>query len=171
MLKNIKPRILELLSKDLGSADSFKTISDIANELKVAYSHAHKFVAELADADVLKIQKIGNAKICRLNLRNPLTLSHLALIESKKTSDWIKKDMRAAKILERVEQIKDSVHAIILINNKFIIIVPEKIKDADFRIFKNRKVINQRDLKKDIQFYKHKGVIIHGSEKFWSMIS
>lgn len=168
MLKNIKPRILELLSKDL---DSLKTISDIAKELKVAYSHAHKFIAELEFENIIKTQNIGNAKICRLNLKNPLTLSHLALLESKKTSDWIKKDKRADKILERVEQIKDSVHSIILINNKFIIIVPEKIKDADFRIFKNRKVINQREMKKDIQFYKHKGMIIHGSEKFWSLIS
>ncbi len=167
MENTLKARIIELLSKDL---DTFYSISDLAKKLSVAYSHAHLFINKLAAEKIVNIQKIGNVSVCRLNLKNQLTLTNLAVIEAKKTSEWLSKNPHAEKIVEKIELVKDSVHSVLLKNNKVILIVPEKITGVDFSSFRNRTVMNVEHLNKNRHYYKD-CVVLYGAEKFWSMIS
>lgn len=167
MAETLKTRIIGLLSRDF---DRLFSISDISKELEVAYSHAHTFIKHLAKEEIISTQKIGNALVCRVNMGNPQTLAHLALLSYKKTKEWQKKDVRAKKILERVNKIQDSIHSALLHNNKVILVVPESVSSRDFAIFKNRKVINRNELVRDKKHYLN-CIILHGAEKFWSLLS
>lgn len=167
MAETLRKRIIELLSKDL---DKFYSISDIAKKLGVAYSHAHSFVGQLAEQNVIKIQKIGNVSVCRLNLKEQMTLAYLCMIEYKKTSEWKKKNANSEKIMERIEKVKDNVHCVLVKNNKKIILVPESMPKPDMTIFRNRSVITRKQLIENKEFYKD-CVILHGAEKYWSLLS
>lgn len=166
MTVTLKYRIIELLAKDLATLYS---ISDIAKKLGVAYSHAHTFVKKLVKDNVINVQKIGNVSVCRLNLKQPATLSYLSLIESRKTAEWLRKNPQSSKILEKIDQVKDNIHAVLIKNNRIIIIVPEKITGADFSMFRNRAVMNRTHLARNKHYYKD-CIILHGAEKFWSFI-
>ena len=114
--------------------------------------------------------KIGNVSVCSLNLKSQLTLSYLSLIESRRTLEWINKNPQSSKLLERIEQVKDNVHSVIVKNNRVIFIVPEKITGVDFSMFRNRTVINRMHLAKNKHYYKD-CIILHGAEKLWSLMS
>ena len=166
MTVTLKYRIVELLSNDLSN---FFSISDIAKQLKVVYSHAHSFVSKLVKEDVISIKKIGNVSVCSLNLSSPLAKSYLSMIESRRTLDWMKKNPQSSKLIEKIEQVKDNVHSILIKNNRIIIIVPEKITGVDFSMFRNRTIMNRTHLTKNKHYYKD-CIILHGAEKFWSLI-
>jgi hypothetical protein len=166
MAVTLKHRIIEFLSKE---TTALKSISDIARQLGVAYSHAHTFVGLLEKEGAIRIQKIGNVSVCRLDTKNAATLAYLSLIESRKTAEWLTKNPQAAKTIEKIELVKDSVHSVLVKNNRIILIVPEKISGADFSMFRNRTVMNHTHLKNNRQYYKD-CVILHGAEKFWSMM-
>ncbi|MFQ5474931.1 MAG: hypothetical protein ACE5DM_03785 [Candidatus Nanoarchaeia archaeon] len=133
MAKTLDSRIIDLLSRDIRKLYS---ISDIAKELGVAYSHAYLFVKRLIEQGVIATQRIGKTFVCRLNLKQPLTLARLAEVSYQRTSEWCKKDPRSEKLLSRVQMVKEGLHCVLLQNNKIILIVPDK--SGDFSIFKNR---------------------------------
>lgn len=166
MAVTLKHRIIEFLSKD---TTALKSISDIAKGLGVAYSHAHMFVGILEKEGAIRIQKIGNVSVCRLDLKSASALAYLSLIESGRTAEWFAKNPHSAKIIEKIELVKDSVHSVLVKNNKTIIIVPEKIAGADFSMFRNRTVMNHTHLRSNRQYYKD-AIVLHGAEKFWSMM-
>lgn len=166
MAVTLKYRIIELLSRDISKLHS---ISDIAKKLGVAYSHTHSFVIQLVKENVIDIQKIGNVSVCKLNLKSAMTRSYLSLIESRRTLDWMKKNPQASKTLDKLEIVKDSIHAAIIKGNRIILIVPEKIKGADFSMFRNRTIMSMEHLKQNKHYYTD-CVILHGAEKFWGMI-
>ena len=166
MVETLELRVVELLSRDL---DKLYSIADVAKELKVAYSHAYLFVKRLIELEIIITQNIGKMIVCRLNLKQPLTLARLSEIEYKKTLAWSKKDPRSTKLSERINLVKESVHCILLQNNKIIIIVPDTVLHTDFPVFKNRKVLSVHEFRKNKQFYK-KTIILHGAEKYWSLI-
>ena len=62
----------------------------------------------------IKIKKIGNVSVCSLNLRSQLGLSYLSVIESRRALEWIKKNPQSEKIIEKIEQIKDNVHSVLI---------------------------------------------------------
>jgi len=165
MPETLKNRIIELLSKDI---TEFYSISDIAKKLDVAYSHAYLFVSRLSKEDVVKIKKIGNVSICSLNLKSQITTSYLSLIESKKAHEWMIKNPQSEKILERIDKVKDSIHAALVKNNNIILIVPEKIANADFSVFRNRTVLTYAQFLKNMKYYKD-CIILYGAEKFWNL--
>jgi len=167
MVTTLKHRIIELLSRDPGELYS---ISDIAKRLGVAYSHAHGFVKTLVSEDVLLIKKIGNVSVCSLNLTAPMTLSLLSIIESRRALEWMKKNPQSAKLMERVEIVKDNVHCVLVKGNRVVLVVPEKIKGAEFSIFKNRVVLNHRQLRRKRKQYNDR-IVLHGAEKYWSLMS
>ncbi|MBW2966917.1 hypothetical protein KY362_00365 [Candidatus Woesearchaeota archaeon] len=163
----LKYRIIGLISKD---ADALFSISDIAKRLGVAYSHAHSFVVKLTKEDVLTIQKIGNVSVCRLNLKTPLTLSYLSVIESRKTLEWTKKNPHSKKIVGKIEDVRENVHCVLVKNNRIIIVTPEKIAGVDFTMFRNRTVITPRQLRSKRKLYSD-CIILHGAEKYWGLLS
>lgn len=167
MTVTLKHRIIELLSRDLHTLYS---ISDIAKSLGVAYSHAHTFIKTLVKEGIVDVKKVGNVSVCSLNLKSQLALSYLSLIESRRTAEWTSKNPQSAKILEKIEQVKDSVHSVLVKGNRIILIVPEKITGVDFSMFRNRTVMNRSHLAKNRHYYKD-CIILHGAEKFWSMLS
>lgn len=166
MTVTLRHRIIELLSRDIHNLFS---ISDIAKSLGVAYSHAHTFVKALAKEDIIHIKKVGNVSVCSLNLKSQLALAYLALIEARKTAEWKLKNPQSEKITEKIEQVKDSVHSVLIKGNRIIIIVPENITGVDFSIFRNRTVMNRTHFTKNMHYYKD-SVVLHGAEKLWSLI-
>jgi hypothetical protein len=166
MAVTLKYRIIEFLSKDISA---LKSISDIAKGLGVAYSHAHMSVMALEKEGALKIQKIGNVSVCKLELKSNAALAHLSAIESIRTSEWLAKNPQAAKIIDKIELVKDSVHSVLVKNNNITLIVPEKITGTDFSMFRNRTILNHNSLKSKRQYYKE-AIVLHGAEKFWSMM-
>ncbi|MFC1741675.1 hypothetical protein ACFL3V_04020 [Nanoarchaeota archaeon] len=167
MTATLKYRILGFLSED---TSLFHSISDISKRLGVAYSHAHMFVNKLVEEDVIRIQKIGNVSVCRLQLSFPLTLSYLSIVESRRTAEWMKKNPQSAKLFDKIESVKDNVHCVLLKNSRVIIVVPERLEGADFSMFRNRVVVNQRKLVKNKKMYGG-SVILHGAEKYWSLMN
>jgi hypothetical protein len=166
MPPTLKHRIIELLSRDA----SPKSISDIARRLEVAYSHAHSFTRQLISEDIVRTQKIGNVLVCSLNLKEPLTCSYLALIESERALGWKRKNPHFAKTLEKIDVVKDNVHAVLVKNNSIILVVPEHVSGADFSMFKNRTILTAYQLSKKREYYRE-CVILHGAEKFWSLMA
>jgi DNA-binding Lrp family transcriptional regulator len=166
MEQTLKHRIIELVSKDASEQHS---IADIAKKLGVAYSHAHTFVKKLVAEDVLRIKKIGNVSVCSLNLESQMTLAYLALIEAHRTKEWLAKNPHADKIIEKIALVRDSIHVAMIKNNNVILIVPEHISGADFSIFRNRSVMTSVQMLRNKKMYQD-AVILHGAEKYWSMM-
>ncbi|MBU0461838.1 MAG: hypothetical protein KJ574_04605 [Nanoarchaeota archaeon] len=166
MAESLELRIIELLSNN---PDKLFSIADIAKQLKVAYSHAHMFVSRLIAQQIISKQHVGKTIVCRLNIKQPLTLAKLSEISYKKTFEWSKKDPRAEKIFAKIEQVKENVHSVMLQNNKIIVVIPESAKNADFSIFPNRSVLTPYELRKNKNFYTNI-LILHGAEKYWSLI-
>ncbi len=163
----LKYRIIEYLSRDLGGLYS---ISDVGKSLGVAYSHAHSSIKQLVRDDVITIQKIGNVSVCRLNLKSPMALSLLSINSSRKASEWMKKNPQSSKIIEKIAVVSDNVHCVLVKGSNIILIIPEKIKGADFSMFRNRTVINKHQLLRKKKYYSD-AVVLHGAEKYWSFMS
>lgn len=165
MTVTLKYRILDLLSKD---TDALFSISDIAKKLGVAYSHAHFFIAKLMEEDVIKVQKIGNVSVCRLNLKQPLTLSYLSVIESRRALDWIRKNPHSDKIITHIGSVKDECHSVLIKNKHIIVIAPHR--SDSFKMFRNRSVIAPDELRRRRKQFSD-CIILHGAEKYWSLLS
>jgi hypothetical protein len=164
MVITLKHRIVELLSKDT----QLNSISDIARKLKVAYSHAYNFTKQLIRENVITTTKIGNVSVCRINLKEQIALSYISATEAHRAMYWKRKNPYAEKIIEKIDIVKDNVHAVLVKGSNVIIIVPEKIANVDFSMFRNRTVINRVQLKKRKRYYSD-AVILYGAEKYWSL--
>lgn len=165
MTETLKYRIIELLARDVHKLHS---ISDISKKLNAAYSHTHVFIKKLWEENVVVIEKIGNVSVCKLNLKNPVTISYLSLIESRRAAEWLNKNPHSKKITERIEKVKDNIHAVLIKNNKVVLVVPERISGADFSMFRNRTVISARELNKKVNVLEE-FVVLYGAEKYWSI--
>jgi hypothetical protein len=165
MKSTLDIRILELLSLD---QSALLSIRDISKRLTVAYSHAHLFIKKLSKENIIAIKKIGNVSICQLNFKNPLTLSYLSMIASTRTSEWISKNPHQSKLLENIRLMQDSIHCVLIKNNRIILIIPEHIQGVDFSVFRNRVVLSASKFTETIDYYKD-AVIIYGAEKFFSL--
>ena len=163
MAETLSERIIELLGNE---PEGLYSISDIAKRLGVAYSHAHSFVNDLIKTKIIEPKRIGRTIICRLNKNNPLTISALSTISYKRTAEWMKRDARSEKILERIEMIKDDIHTALLHGNKVVLVVPTMIKGVDFSIIKNRSVITFDQLRKNKKYYKD-CILLYGAEVYW----
>lgn len=73
-------RILELLSRNLFRRYSIREIM-IALKKK-SYSGVFNIIARLHEAGIIKIEKIGHSSICSLDIRSPVAVAHLALLEN-----------------------------------------------------------------------------------------
>jgi DNA-binding Lrp family transcriptional regulator len=166
MSVTLKHRIIELLSQDT----RHNSISDISKKLKVAYSHAHSFVKQLVKENIIRTEKIGNVLVCSLNLSEPLTVTYLSFMEAGRAAEWKRKNPHSAKIMEKIELVKDNVHAVLIRNNNVILLVPERITGVDFTMFRNRTVITRTQLKKKKAYYKD-CIILYGAEKYWSLLA
>jgi transposase len=166
MKETLNNRIIEFLAAE---TDKFYSISDIAKMLGVAYSHAHLFISRLSNEGIVRIQKIGNVSVCRLETKNMVTQAHLALMEAKKTQAWLAKNPHADNILEKISLVQDNVHCILLRNNQVIVVAPERIAGADYSMFKNRSVITAEKLERNSKQYKD-CVVLHGAAKYWNII-
>ncbi|MBT7366949.1 hypothetical protein HN814_01975 [Candidatus Woesearchaeota archaeon] len=172
LTRTLRFRIIELLASEL---DELITISEISKRLKVAYSHAHKFVQEMNAEGVLKIKKLGRVSVVQLNFEDQAIFGYLALIEYNKTKKWLNENPWAQRIYDKIKtksglsDLTDDIHCILYYKNKIIIVKPKKILDFDFKTFKLRDVITIDELKQNRE--KYRGVIIlHGAEKYWKLL-
>ncbi len=152
--------------KFLAYSDEFNSISDIAKKLECAYSHAHKFVMELSKEGVIKIQKVGNVSVCKLNINEGITLAYLSMISHVAGKKWREKNPQSEKILEKINTVKDKVHCVLVKGSKVIIITEF---DGNFGMFRNRTVINVQQLRKNIEYYKD-AVVLYGAECYWGLL-
>ena len=131
------------------------------------YSHAHLLINRLFKQGIIKKQNIGKTIICELDYLHPLTILTLARNSYNKTQQFIQKDKRSEKIYEKIQRIKDDVEIVLLQNHKIILITEQEKK---FKEFRNRKVININNFKKNKIFYE-KTIILYGAEKYWSVLT
>jgi hypothetical protein len=159
---NAKWGILEILSQD---HEALITIADVARALNIAYSHAHKYVYELINENVLKTKKVGKALTISLDVTRPQTRAYLALIAYKKTQEWQQKDPRATKILEKLHSIRNKFLCAFLHGNRIVFIVPDGCKNKEsFKNFRLRKIIEWKDF--NAKHYENI-LILAGAENYY----
>ena len=155
-------KIVELLSQN-----KLFSITKVAKDLGLAYSHAHLLINRLNKQGIIKKQNIGKTIICELDYLHPLTILTLAKNSYKVTQEFIKKDKRSEKLYEKIQRIKEDVEIVLLQNHKIILVTE---KEKKFKEFKNRKIITITNFKKNKNFYE-KAIILYGAEKYWSVLT
>ena len=109
-------RIIGLMRKEI---DKGKTILGISKELSIGYRPAYNHIAAMEKEGIIRIERIGHATYCRLNLNQPQTRHLLASFDLARKDELYKKHQKLKTILESlisklVEVHISSLHAIIL---------------------------------------------------------
>jgi len=94
------------------------TILEISKKLKIGYRPAYNHISEMEDEEIIKIEKIGGAKQCSLNLPNPKTRHFLESLDILKKEELYKENPRL-KLIDNLisklmERFMSKIHSIIL---------------------------------------------------------
>lgn len=113
-------KIIGLMRKDM---DSGQTIMEISKKLHIGYRPAHMHITEMEKEGIIRIERVGVAKQCRLNLQNPLTRHQLMALDMFKAEQVYKKNpkLKAAidGLIEKVtEQYLSKVQSIVLFGSQ-----------------------------------------------------
>ena len=178
MTGTLRERIIAHLGRDLNRLYS---ISDIAKALGAAYSHCNKFIRELAEDNIIKLIKISNSLICTLNLKEPLTIANLALIEYQNYNVWKKNKNnkpKAAKLNLFLNRVKDhmiQIDSLIISKTNILILVNEidgklknEIDKANLGI--SYMLIDRSNFYKMQENILNDHVVAYGAEKFWQYV-
>ena len=154
-------RILTLLAQERQELNS---ISDIAKKLKIAYSHAHRYVKLLQHKNVITIKKVGGALICSLNRSEPLTRALLAQRSYEHAQAWRKHNPHSEKIMQRVHELRAQLRIVAMHNKRVLIVPAENAQTSLLERFHNRKLLSQQEIHDP--YYKDV-VILYGAEHYW----
>ena len=108
-------KIIGLMRKDL---DKGLTILEISKLLKVGYRPAYNHISEMEKEGIIKIEKIGNSKQCKLNLDSPKTRHLLENLDIERKEELYQENLRL-KIIDNLiskltEKFMSEIHSIIL---------------------------------------------------------
>lgn len=90
-------KIVELMRKAI---DKGLTILEISKKLKIGYRPAYNHISEMEKEGIIKVQKIGNSKQCKLNLENPKTRHLLQEIDIKIKDELYNKNPKFKSVIE-----------------------------------------------------------------------
>ena len=108
-------KIIGLMRKDL---DKGLTILEISKLLKIGYRPAYNHISEMEKEGIIKIEKIGNSKQCKLNLDSPKTRHLLENLDIERKEELYQENLRL-KIIDNLiskltEKFMSEIHSIIL---------------------------------------------------------
>src|SRR3989344_3412646 len=92
-------KIIELMRKQL---DKGLTILEISKRLNIGYRPAHNHITAMEQEGIIQVEKVGNAKQCRLDLENERTRHLLAEIDIQKKKEIFNKNSKVKAILENM---------------------------------------------------------------------
>lgn len=109
-------KIIELMRSDL---DKGLTILDISKQLKIGYRPAYNHLIEMGKEGIVKIDKVGSSKQCKLNLINQNTKHLLQSLDIIKKENIYKSNPKLKMIIEGLiskltEKFISDLHSIVL---------------------------------------------------------
>ncbi len=109
-------KIVNLMRVDL---DKGLTILYISKKLKIGYRPAYMHIAGMEKEGLIKVEKVGNAKQCFLNLSNVNTKHLLEEVDITKKEELLKKTPKLRLVLEPLiqnlaERFVSELHSIVL---------------------------------------------------------
>jgi predicted nucleotidyltransferase len=113
-------RIIGLMREDV---DRGMTIMGISKKLKIGYRPAHMHITEMEKEGIIRIERVGVAKQCRLNLQNPLTRHQLMALDMFKAEQIYTKNTKLKAVIEGLidkvtEQYLSKVQSIVLFGSQ-----------------------------------------------------
>ena len=116
MKKETLLKIIGLMRKNL---DKGFTILEISKKLKIGYRPAYNHIHTMGEEGMIKIEKIGNAKQCSLNLNNAKCRHLLEELDILKKEGIYKENPKLKAIIENLiskltENFISEIHSIIL---------------------------------------------------------
>ncbi|MFH1917370.1 MAG: nucleotidyltransferase domain-containing protein [Nanoarchaeota archaeon] len=90
-------KIIGLMREDL---DRGQTIMGISKKLDIGYRPAHMHITEMEKEGMIRSEKVGAAKQCRLNLQNPLTRHQLMALDMFKAEKVYEKNAKLKAIID-----------------------------------------------------------------------
>lgn len=175
-----REKILLYLARNLGNN---VTANRIANDLDLFYSLVHKTVKDLENEGLLKIEKVGNYKLLKLNLDKHRTLLELALLSHKLMEEHEKEGKIGKNInglIEKISKEKDVLSVVLCENEVFVIAnkvtMHAEIASKTASIGKEICLISHEEAVKKLsdEGFSNKllnGIVLHGYENFWRMIA
>lgn len=109
-------KIVGLMRKEL---DKGFTILEISKKLKIGYRPAYNHISTMAEEGIIRINKIGNAKQCFLNLNNAKCRHLLEELDTLKKENIYKENLKVKAVTESLisKLTKDfiaEIHSVIL---------------------------------------------------------
>jgi uncharacterized protein len=109
-------KIIELMRRGL---DKGLTILEISKKLKIGYRPAYNHITEMEKERIIQIEKIGNSKQCKLNLKSEKTRHLLESLDIIKKEDLFKKYPKLKVIIEGLiskltEKYFSEIHSVVL---------------------------------------------------------
>ncbi|HLD41463.1 MAG TPA: nucleotidyltransferase domain-containing protein [archaeon] len=100
-------KIVGLMRTDL---DKGSTILGISKKLKIGYRPAYNHIISMGKEGIIKIEVVGNAKLCSLNLNNPKCRHLLEELDSLKKEEVYAKYPRIKPVIESLLSRVTSAH-------------------------------------------------------------
>ncbi len=98
--------------------DKGLTILEISKQLKIGYRPAYNHICEMEKEGIIKIDKIGSAKQCSLNILNPRTRHLLETLDMERKEELYKGNPRLklidGLISKLTEKFMSEIHSIVL---------------------------------------------------------
>jgi len=108
-------KIIGLMRKDL---DRGLTILEISKQLKIGYRPAYNHIIEMEKEGIIKINKIGSAKQCSLNLSSPKTRHLLEEVDIARKEELCKENPKLRIIDDLISKLTEKfiseIHSIVL---------------------------------------------------------
>lgn len=109
-------KIAGLMRKQL---DKGLTILEISRQLKIGYRPAYNHILAMEKEKIIRIEKVGNAKQCFLNLENAKAIHILGEVDILKKEKLFKENPKPKAVLESLiqkltEQFTSEIHSVIL---------------------------------------------------------
>ena len=92
--------LLKIIGLMRSKLDEGLTILDISKKLKIGYRPAYNHITEMEKEEIIKVEKVGNAKKCSLNLENAKTRHLLEEIDLERKEELYQKNPKLKQIVE-----------------------------------------------------------------------
>lgn len=109
-------KIIGLMRKGL---DRGLTILEVSKQLEIGYRPAYNHMTEMEKEGIVKIEKIGSANQCKLNLASPQARHLLESVDLAKKEELYKKNQKIKTIIESLvskltETFISEIHSVVL---------------------------------------------------------
>jgi predicted nucleotidyltransferase len=116
MRKKTLLKIMGLFRKDM---DEGLTILEVSKKLKIGYRPAYNHIKTMSEEGMIKVEKVGKAKLCHMDLKNEITRHVLAEVDMLRRQELFTKNVKLRNVLEGLtskltERFASEIHSIVL---------------------------------------------------------